>query len=85
MSLEHINSKKVKIAIGDSVIEVTKEEADAIINSKTNQPKKLKETKETEEVEETKETKETEETKQAEEVEETKQAEEVEKVSKRKK
>lgn len=82
MSLEHINSKKVKIAIGDSVIEVTKEEADAIINSKTNQPKKLKVTEETKE---TKETKETEETKQAEEVEETKQAEEVEKVSKRKK
>lgn len=73
MSLEHINSKKVKIAIGDSVIEVTKEEADAIINGKTNQPKKLKVTEETKQVEETKQT------------EETKETEEVEKVSKRKK
>ena len=82
MSLEHINAKKVKIAIGDSVIEVTKEEADAIINGKANQPKKLKETKQAEETKQTEENKQTEEAKQ---VEETKQAEDVEKVSKRKK
>ena len=79
MSLEHINSKKVKIAIGDSVIEVTKEEADAIINGKANQPKKLKETKQVEETEQAEQAEQAEETKQ------TEEAEEAEKVSKRKK